>query len=680
MLFKPRNPRRSGSIHSLNAALVHTEVMEPRQLLSADIELETVLSGTGTAFAEVEYKADSKDQSLKFEIYNAGPATGTDTITYSVFVGPTQIGQITVASAVMHEVEFRSDARGGGEKRTLPPGLSIAKGTQIRLTPPSGSGATQLTGQLAVKGEDSRFASCVRFDALTPTGQVVESEYEAEIEGTTTKRKFELTARNLPPNSTQTITIGGVVLADKLSVDALGMGNLRFSDPLQAGYKAFPAGFPAITPGTPISIGSVVSGNYVAMSQTTTSAPVSGTEVKVPLRGAGALQGFITWETSASRRQFKVEVWGGAKGVSVPVSIQPLGASIVTLKSVIVLNDKGYGRLHFDSADADKRFPDNFPKISTDTLFTVGTSLSGVFTNTNPSLTPDDRSAREAYILDQTKDFTITASLSENHGGKGEKWLKDKAGKWHFITPDGSLYEWDGKTGANGKRIAILDDSYHAKPELLAQAKATQAATTDDSLLRATAARLDRELNLIPGKGAANNWGGLSEKWVLGNGKWYFITPDGTLTLWDKSKKATGTVVAKLDSRYHEDPSRLTEADKQLTETEKVFAANTSLGINSYNPKSDKAKGVDVKWVSRKEGNVDKEWYFIRPNDEMYLWDRRWEIAKNAGTKVSGTLISAIAGAYANPALLTAPPAKPPGTVASRAVLDDLFIDLPDFN
>jgi hypothetical protein len=77
---------------------------------------------------------------------------------------------------------------------------------------------------------------------------------------------------------------------------------------------------------------------------------------------------------------------------------------------------------------------------------------------------------------------------------------------------------------------------------------------------------------------------------------------------------------------------------------------------------------------------VDKEWYFIRPNDEMYLWDRRWEIAENAGTKVSGTLISAIAGAYANPALLTAPPAKPPGTVASRAVLDDLFIDLPDFN
>jgi hypothetical protein len=643
--------------------------MEPRQLLSADIELETVLTGTGTAFAEVEYKYESakNQQALKFEIYNSGNGV------YSVFVGNTQIGQINPTSAVRTEVEFRSGSNNNNP--VLPTGLSITKGAQIRLVPSNSPALNQLTGQLAVKGEDSRFESCVRFDATTPTGQVVESEYEAELEGTTTTRKFELTVRNLPPNSTQSVTIGGVVPGVQLTVDALGMGSLKFSDPPQPGYNAFPAGFPAITPGTPISIGSIGSGSYVAMSRTTTSAPVSGTEVKIPLRGAGALQGFVSWETSSSRRQFKVEVWGGPKEVSVSVSIQPPGADAVAL-SQIVLNSRGYGRLQFDSADAGKPFPANFPGISTNTVFTVGTSLSGVLTPLTPSLKPDDRSAREAYILDQTKDFTITASLSENHGGKGEKWLKDKSGKWHFITPDGSLFEWDGKAGANGKRIAILDDAHHAKPELLAQAKATQASTTDDSLLRATAARLDRELNLTPASSSSNNWGGLSEKWVRGNGKWYFITPDGTLTLWNKSKTATGTVVAKLDSRYHEDPSRLTEAEKQLTESEKAFAARTSLGLNSYNSASDKARGVDVKWVK----SATDQWYFVRPNDEVFLWDRRWTIAERTGLDVSGTLISAIASAYANPTLLTTPPARPPGTVASRAVLDDLFIDLPDFN
>ncbi|MFM7057387.1 MAG: hypothetical protein ACKO2P_10755 [Planctomycetota bacterium] len=644
--------------------------MEPRQLLSADIELESALTGSGASFAEVEYKADSDRQSLKFKIVSAGSGT------FSVFVGTTQIGQMTVISAANPEVEFRSDAK-GGENPVLPSGLSFSKGTEIRLVPSNSPGLTQLTGQLAVKGEDPRFASCVRFDALTPAGQVVESEYEAEIEGTVTHRTFTLTARNLPPNSTQAVTIGGLATNINLSVNALGVGSLRYSDPLKPGDSSFPAGFPAITPGTSISIGSVVSGNYVMMLQTPSSAPVSGVEVKIPLRGTGALQGFITWETTASRQQFKVEVWGGKAGASVAVSIQRPGSAAVPL-SPIVLNSKGYGRLQFDSADANKKFPASFPKLSTDTVFNVGPSLAAVFASVNPSLAPDDRSAREAYILDQTKDFTISGSLSENHGGKGEKWLKDKAGKWHFITPDGSLYEWDGKAGANGKRIAVLDDAYHAKPELLAQAKATIASTTDDSLLKATAARLDRELNLTPGSSTSTNWGGLSEKWVRGNGKWYFITPDGTLTLWDstKPKVATGTVVARLDSRYHEDISRLTEAEKQLTAPEKAFAANTSLGINYYTSANDGIRGVDVKWVK----SATDQWYFIRPSDELYLWDRRGFIAEKTGLNVSGTLISAITGAYANPTLLTTPAAKPPGTVASRAVLDDLFIDLPDFN
>lgn len=643
--------------------------METRQLLSADIELETVLTGAGTSFAEVEYEADRDRQSLKFKIVSSGSGT------FSAFVGTTQIGQISVVSAANREVEFRSDSR-GGEKPILPAGLGITTGTRISLVPSNSPALAQLTGQLAVRGEDSRFASCVRFDALTPTGQVVESEYEAETEGTAIKRTFELTVRNLPPNSTQTVTIGGVTLSVKLSVNPFGTGSLRFADPGKPGYAAFPVSFPAITRGTSISIGNVVSGNYVMMSQATSAAPVSGVEVKIPLRGTGALQGFITWETTASRRQFKVEVWGGARGDSLAVAVLPPGGTAVSLMP-IVLNSRGYGRLQFDSAETGKAFPANFPRLSTDTVITVGTSLSAVFASVNPSLTPDDRSAREAYVLDQTKDFTITGSLSENHGGKGEKWLRDKAGKWHFITPDGSLYEWDGKAGANGRRIAVLDDAHHAKPELLAQAKATIASTADDSLLRATAARVDRELNLTPGSSSTTNWGGLAEKWILGNSKWYFITPDGTLTLWDRSQTATGTVVARLDSRFHEDINRLTEAEKQLTVPEKAFAANTSLGINYYTSANDKIGGVDVKWVK----SASEQWYFIRPNDELYLYNaRRGFIAEKTGVNVSGTLISAISGAYANPTILTTPPARPPGTVASRAVLDDLFIDLPDFN
>ena len=94
----------------------------------------------------------------------------------------------------------------------------------------------------------------------------------------------------------------------------------------------------------------------------------------------------------------------------------------------------------------------------------------------------------------------------------------DKTGKWHFITPDGGLYEWDLKPGANGRRIAILDDSFHLRPELLTQAKAVGSGVASDDLLQATAAKLDRELGLTLAAASNTNWGGLQEKWLRGNG------------------------------------------------------------------------------------------------------------------------------------------------------------------
>jgi hypothetical protein len=473
---------------------------------------------------------------------------------------------------------------------------------------------------------------------------VLESEYEAEAEG----RKLEITVWNLPPKSEHQLTIGGVTLEDKVIANSLGTASVRFSDKPRVGYAKFPTNIPAIVAGTSISLGTIVSGNYVAMSTTPPAAPISGSEVRIPLVGTGSLQGLIAWETSATGRQFKVEVWGGTSGTAVSVFVTPFNGAQVSI-GTIVLNSKGYGRLQFESADPKKQFPASFPDLNINTLFTVGTTLSGVYTNTSQSLTPDDRSAREAYQLDQTLNLSIAGSLYENHGGKGEKWLMDKGKNWYFITPDGSLYKQEPKAGANGTRIAILSPTHHAKPELIAQAKATASANSDDSLVRATAARLDRELNLTPGNSSTTNWGGLGEKWFLGNGKWYFMTPDGTLTRWNGSKTATGTTVAKLDGRFHEDTTRLTEAEKELTDAEKAFAANSSLKINSYNKVHD---GVDIKWVK----SATEDWYFVRPNNDIFLWDRRKVIVEKTGVKANGTLITALLGAYSNPSLLTTPP------------------------
>ena len=644
--------------------------MEPRRLLSADIDLETLLTSSGTAYAEAEYKVKGGEVSLEFKIYNAVPGD------YTAAVGSTSIGTITVPASRIIEFKFSNEPEGLNEA-LLPNGLQIATGTRLKLTAVSQSGSPEMSGQLGIKGEDPRFATCVKLELLGAAGTVLDTEYEAEQEGTATVRKFELAVRNLAPNSAHTVTIGGVAVG-QIQTNILGSGSWMYSDKARPGYSAFPSGFPQIAAGTAITVGTAFSGTY-GLAGLTAPVATGGRETLIPLVGTGSIQGSISWETTTlpgggERREFKAEAWGGVSGASVTVTVQSPGSGPVQI-GVIVFNSRGYGRLQFDTADAAKPFPTNFPTLSVNTLFTVGQTLSGAFTDVNQSLVPDDRARREAYLLDQTKDFVLQPSFSENHGKKGEKWLKDKAGKWHFITPDGSLYEWDNRPGANGKRIAILDDSFHTKPELLAQAKAAGSGATNDDLMKATAARLDRELNLTRGSSAANNWGGKSEKWFWGNGKSYFITPDGTLTRWDGSKTATGTPVAKLDDRFHENPSLLSEAEKELTVTEKAFAANTSLNINFYTPTNDNWEGVDVKWVK----SATNQWYFVRPNNDMYLWDRRLFVRNKTQKDVGGTFVSNIPGAYLTPAMLTQPPAVLPGTAASRAVLDDLFVDAPDF-
>ncbi len=41
-------------------------------------------------------------------------------------------------------------------------------------------------------------------------------------------------------------------------------------------------------------------------------------------------------------------------------------------------------------------------------------------------------------------------NLWQNWGGRGESWMLDGNNQWLFITPDGSLYCWDGGPTASG--------------------------------------------------------------------------------------------------------------------------------------------------------------------------------------------------------------------------------------
>ncbi len=84
--------------------------------------------------------------------------------------------------------------------------------------------------------------------------------------------------------------------------------------------------------------------------------------------------------------------------------------------------------------------------------------------NTSPN-------AKAAYELQSSLGLHVSGSLFEDFGGLGEKWLRGN-GRWYYILPTGSLYQWDGRAvrsgrGLSGTFVSELGRSYFVSPELL---------------------------------------------------------------------------------------------------------------------------------------------------------------------------------------------------------------------
>lgn len=85
-----------------------------------------------------------------------------------------------------------------------------------------------------------------------------------------------------------------------------------------------------------------------------------------------------------------------------------------------------------------------------------------------------------AWELDQAHAFYAPQSLIDsdyglNYAGLGERWVQASHGSggftWHFITPSGDLYRWEGSVGAS-TLVAGLGSEFHADPSLLTDAQA----------------------------------------------------------------------------------------------------------------------------------------------------------------------------------------------------------------
>ena len=623
------------------------EVFETRQLLAAN-GLEGLLTGPNAAAATVEYKV--KDGIRSFEVAVLHGAQGT----YDVVVDGATVGAISVNAAGHGSMELTDDPHDSDESAFPGNWPDVAAGTSAAIQ-------GLATGSLHEKGNDDAVISSLYFTLSGSGSQTGNVEFEIESEHGAERREFELQAYNLSPATSYPLIVNGTTVAT-LASSALGTLRVRYSDKARLDAVPFPANFPAVDSTSAIAIGTG------AISQPG-SRPDDRrdddgtTHLRLTLVSTGAVSGAAEFETipaqgsAAAHDEFKVEVWNGLIGSSLPVKVD--GITVGT----IVIGSRGFGKLDFETGDDSKPFPGNWPGIHSGSVVEVGTSLSGAFSGTGRLADPSNQNLEDAYWLDRTLSLGTSGAFFENYGGRGEKWLRNKGNQWYFITPDGALYKWDGATGANGTLVTILDPSFHANPALLFEAKAVRNLALDDDLLRASAAELDQELSLSLPSSVHEDWGGRGERWIKGGLSWFFVTPDGVLTKWDGKPGAKGTVVAALDSRFHDDLTLLTDGTVKLSSEDRAFSVDRGLRLVSPPSNFFNWGGRQEKWVLG-----DGRWYFITPDGRFYRW--------NGATGANGTVVTTLATSFYDDTT-TLSSAAAVGSSASQSVLDDVFLDNP---
>lgn len=196
---------------------------------------------TGHAEYEIEHEHGGWEVEFELEVEGAVPGSVHD-----VYVDGVLVGQITIDEEGEGELEFSSGHHGDDEAfpanfPELQPGTTIVVGSI-------------LSGQLSEKIETKLYADLSGTTAVSGI-----AEFEFEQEGATEKTEFEVEVENAVPGSTLDVFIDGVLIG-QIPVDGDGDGKLKLSSDPDDDEDPLPGGFPAVSEGSVVTVGSILSG------------------------------------------------------------------------------------------------------------------------------------------------------------------------------------------------------------------------------------------------------------------------------------------------------------------------------------------------------------------------------------------------------------------------------------
>ena len=168
-------------------------------------------------------------------------------------------------------------------------------------------------------------------------------------------------------------------------------------------------------------------------------------------------------------------------------------------------------------------------------------------------ITLPDGTETQLKDLQSDHGFHFVGSFHHNVHGQEEKWFQDRFGKWFAITPDGAIKEWNDDSLDTSTEIATVSEFVYDDPHLLFNAPAEPPPEAQQVLANL---QDTNEFRMVFGS-LHFNVHGSREKWFQDKlGRWFALTPDGLLKLWDENSLDTSFVFDVVHALAYDDPVR----------------------------------------------------------------------------------------------------------------------------
>lgn len=260
--------------------------------------------------------------------------------------------------------------------------------------------------------------------------------------------------------------------------------------------------------------------------------------------------------------------------------------------------------------------------------------------------------AARAYDLDQQLGLRFAGSYSTNWLGAQEKWVLGNNSQWYFITPDGSLYRWTGKTGSPaqaGTLIDKLDGAFHVNPALLHDAPRPpmSVAVAGNQLTISTARGYIGQFTVQVT--ASDGLATASQTFAV-----EFTNSAPVVDITGQTVKSGTARTIDLPAT-DADGDILTYSARIAGSAARAYELDQQLGLRFGGDYYTNWVGAQEKWML---GN-NSQWYFIAPDGSLYNWTGKFGPLAQAGTLIA-TLSPSF---HANPRLLH-DAVKPPVSVS----------------